>query len=109
MLLAAADAEDAPSRRAILADATAATQAAAAPLNVARAAWHTFFGGQGDARAAEIVSADGLAALQNNAVVSRDPDGVPTYSTDGSETIECTGHEALESIRYRECASRKRG
>ena len=70
MLLAAADAEDAPSRHAMLADAAAAAQGVAAPLTAARAAWHKYFGDQGEARAAEIVAADGLAALRTNAAVN---------------------------------------
>ena len=86
MLLAAADAEDAPSRHTMLVTAAAAVQVAAAPLTGARAAWDTYFGEQGAGRAAEIVAADGLAALQKNATVRRK--GYRTSLTNAESSLE---------------------
>ncbi len=71
MLLAAADAEDAPTRHGMLAAAADAARAVLTPLSDARAAWAEYFDRSEAAMAAEVVTPAASGVLQRNAVVRR--------------------------------------
>ncbi len=71
MLLAAADAEDAPTRHGMLAAAAASARAVLTPLSDARAAWADYFDRSDSALATEVVTPAGCGVLQQNAVVRR--------------------------------------
>ena len=69
MLLAAADAEDAPTRHGMLAEVAGVARAAAVPLAGARAAWEQHFGRSGATLPSEIVTPEACSVLHRNAMV----------------------------------------
>ena len=69
MLLAAADAEDAPVRHGTLTAAADAARAVVTPLSDAKTAWTEYFDRSGAALATEVVTPAACGILQQNAVV----------------------------------------